>query len=129
MTFEEFNSRMNEYSDLMDAQLADMTEEEKEKLFDEIAEFQTDYMEQVRDGCDDVRIYNIFDYLINESSSGNVIYYVYTEDEARELEIKLWEQYGEYILDSTIRETTDEKFAVDIIFGGNYTPYWDGWED
>ena len=129
MTFEEFNSRMNEYSELMDAQLADMTEEAKEKLFDEIADFQTDYMEQVRDDCDDVRIYNIFDYLINESSSGNVIYYVYTEDEARELEIKLWEQYGEYILDSTIRETTDEKFAVDIIFGGNYTPYWDGWED
>ena len=88
MTFEEFNSRMNEYSELMDAQLADMTEEAKEKLVDEITDFQTDYMEQVRDDCDDVRIYNIFDYLINESSSGNVIYYVYTEDEARELEIK-----------------------------------------
>lgn len=124
MTFEEYNAKMKEKV----KQLSECTWEEFDDLADELGAFQEEYMTEVRDSTDDNTIYGIFDYLIKQSQSGNVIQYVYLESEAERIDQKLWEEYGDYLLYTDIYPTTDDRFALDIMFGGYYTPYWDEWK-
>lgn len=41
----------------------------------------------------------------------------------------LWQELGDMLLDDESRIEEDGTHCIDVIFGGNYVPHWDGWEE
>lgn len=73
-------------------------------------------------------IYNLLQYAIEWSESGNSIVNVDSKEIADEVEEIIWEEIGVYLLECEIYKE-DNHWSIDCMFAGNYVPYWDGWKD
>ena len=129
MTFEQYNEKMNEYSD----RLSSVYGSEWDNLYEEISQFQQKYMTNVLDeyekriDCDAKQyIYDLLSYAVKTSQSGSSIIYIKSKEIADKIDDMIWEEIGDYLLDYEIYEENDH-WVVDCMFGGNYVPYWDGW--
>lgn len=128
MTYEEYNEKMDWYSENIT--------EDNEELFEEMCQFQAKYMTEVltelRSKADTKAkevACDILEYVINASTSGSVVQFVETEEFANEVDEVMWEMIGDYMLDAP--EIYEDKYSggwvIDCMFGGYYVPYWDGW--
>lgn len=108
--------------------------------FDPVNDFQYKYMREfynyyISKAKTEIEKYacEILEYLINDSQSGSVVQYVESEKKAIELKDYLNEHefFTEITLDSpeVYYCKYSNEWAVDCMFGGNYTPCWDGWFD
>ena len=128
MTYEEYNKKMDWYSENIT--------EDNEELFEEMCQFQAKYMTEVltelRSKADTKAkevACDILEYVINASTSGSVVQFVETEEFANEVDEVMWEMIGDYMLDAP--EIYEDKYSggwvIDCMFGGYFVPYWDGW--
>lgn len=133
MTIKEYDAKVDELKDKKD--------------WDNLRELQVSYMTKImndlyakaeayKDMAETVA------YLIEYSASGSVNSYVDTKEMA-ELVAKLSEEeLGDYMLDAPEvvgewdyknhkpkSDEETEKWEISYMFGGNYTPDWDGWEE
>ena len=134
MTLKEYDKQMGIYSDRI-------RENYTEELYKELSEFQYDYMEKVLKeyksavGGDPARrvCYELLEYAVNESQSGNAIVevdYISTDDEAELLQDRILEEIGDYLLDDCqVYQEHNGTWVADVMFGGSYVPYWDGWRE
>lgn len=132
MTFEDYNKKMSEYTEQLREAYRDKLNEYN-KLYEELSEFQRDYMENVLEEYKNTidckareHIYELLCYAVRNSQSGSSILDVETKEEADEIDNIIWEEIGNYLLDYEIYKD-GECWAIDCMFGGNYVPYWDGW--
>ena len=132
MTFEEYNEEINSLSDkLLDPYRWDEWEKNYEKLSEFQEEHMTDFLMDYKSKIDNEAkeyIYKAFEYAVHNSFSGSSIIEIPTKELADEIEDITWNEIGEYLLDYEVYEE-DDHFVLDAIFGGNYVPYWDGWQD
>ncbi len=131
MTLTEYDKKMSKYA----KRLRNIYGDEWEKLYEEVSEFQREYMENVLEeyqqtiDCEAREyIYELLCYAVRQSQSGSAIIDVETKEIADAIEEILWEEIGDYLLDYEIYEEGD-CWAIDCMFGGNYIPYWDGWNE
>jgi len=131
MTLDEYDKKINSYI----KQLSSLYGDEWEKLYEEISQLQKDYMKSVlieyekEVNCKAKEcIYNLLQYAIEWSESGNSIVNVDSKEIADEVEEIIWEEIGVYLLDCEIYKE-DNHWSIDCMFAGNYVPYWDGWKD
>ena len=131
MTLDEYDKKINSYI----KQLSSLYGDEWEKLYEEISQFQKDYMKSVlieyekEVNCKAKEcIYNLLQYAIEWSESGNSIVNVDSKEIADEVEEIIWEEIGVYLLECEIYKE-DNHWSIDCMFAGNYVPYWDGWKD
>jgi hypothetical protein len=124
----EYDKKMREYRERLDANYTD-------ELYEEVSQFQekemTKMLEEYRKTIDEPAkevIANLVQYAINISVSGNAIESVETEEEANRIDEILWDEIGDLLLDCEIYEE-DGEWNIDVMFGGYYVPYWDGWRD
>jgi glutamyl-tRNA reductase len=124
----EYDKKMREYRERLDANYTD-------ELYEEVSQFQekemTKMLEEYRKTIDEPAkevIANLVQYAINISESGNAIESVETEEEANRIDEILWDEIGDLLLDCEIYEE-DGEWNIDVMFGGYYVPYWDGWRD
>lgn len=134
--FADYEIQMGKYA----KQLRQASDEEFENLYVEVSEYQkekmTEMLEQYKEkiGSDAIKteIANIIDYAIDLSDSGSVISQM-GKDEAEKVYDILCNEIGELLLDAELyprhRLHTDGEWVVDVMFGGCYVPYWDGWRD
>ena len=132
MTFEEYNKKMGEYAE----RLRNTYGDEWDKVYEEVSEFQHNYMVTVleeykkRIDCEAREyIYNLLHYVVHSSQTGNSIVDVDTEEMANEIDSIIWEDIGDYLLDCQIYKDKDGSWVIDCMFAGNYVPYWDGWDE
>ena len=130
MTLKEYDDQMNilseqayrtgDFDPVNDFQFKYMTEFWKNLL----AKAETDIE---KTSCD------ILNWLIGKSQSGNVVHSIETEEKANELRDYLLDHefYSEIMLDApeVYYDKYAEEWCVDCMFGGFYTPCWDGWFD
>ena len=128
MTFEEYNKKMDWYSENIT--------ENNEELLEEMYDFQTKYMTEVltelRDNADTKAkevVCDILEYAINDTASGSVVEYVATEELANEVYEIIWEMIGDYMLDDPeiYKDKYSGEWVISCMFGGYYVPYWNGW--
>ena len=134
MTFEEYDKKMGEYAEQL-RELYGKEWDKRNKLYEEVSEFQREYMENVLDEYQKTidckareHIYELLCYAVKNSQSGSSILDVETEEEADAIEDIIWDEIGDYLLDCEIYEEGNH-WAIDCMFAGNYVPYWDGWND
>ena len=127
MTLEEYDAKMQEKVDAI-------RDIEKEK--NELYEFQMNYMKTVlREYKKKITskaqkyIYELFAYAVINSTSGSAILCVDDKEMADEIDRIIWQEIGDYLLDSPQIYETDGKWAIDCVFAGNYIPGWDGWDE
>lgn len=131
MTHDEYRQAMDEKSDW----LKYATGDEWERRYEEISNFQADYMNSVieeykqkADTDAKMAVVNILHYVVSATTSGNVIWEFDTEAEAREVSELLWDDFSDFMLeDSPQVYKNDGEWVVDCMFGGYYVPFWDGW--
>ena len=126
MTYEEYDKKMEWYSENITP--------DNEELLEEMFQFQTKYMTEVlmklRNKADTKAkevVCNILEYAINNSTSGNAIEFVETEELANEVDEIIDEMIGDYMLDAPQIYEENGEWAIDCMFGGNFVPGWDGW--
>ena len=128
MTYEEYNEKMDWYSENITP--------DNEELLEEMCNFQMKYMTEVltelRSTADTKAkevVCDILEYAINCSESGNTIESVETEELANEVDEIIDEMIGDYMLDAPeiYKDEYSGEWAIDCMFGGYYVPYWDGW--
>jgi len=129
ISFDEYDKVMSEYAD----KLSTLSGKEWDALYKEISKFQQDYMEGVLEEYEKTidceareYIYDLLCHAVRVSESGSSIVYVETEELADGIEDIIWQEMWDYLLDYEIYQE-DNHWVVDCIFGGNYVPYWDGW--
>lgn len=132
MTLKEYDAKMSEYTE----QLQNIYGKEWDKLYEEVSEFQHDYMVTVleeykkRIDCEAREyIYRVLHHAVHVSESGNSIVVVDTEELANAIDNIIWEDIGDYLLDYEIYEEKDGSWDINCMFAGNYVPYWDGWDE
>lgn len=128
---EAYDKKMGEYAD----RLRELYGKEWDELYEEMSSFQQGYMEHVLaeyqktiDCPARQCIYNLMCHAVRVSESGSSIIDVDTEEEADAIDNIIWEEIGDYLLDYTIYKEGNH-WAIGCIFGGNYVPYWDGWDE
>lgn len=126
MSFEEYNAKMNWY--------AENITEDNEEMFEEMCEFQREYMlqilEKLKADCDSKAkeaICELVEYAVNNSESGSSCVCVDSKEIADEVDNIIWETIGEYLLDYDVYKDTNGNWTIDCMFAGNYVPYWNGW--
>ena len=127
MTVEEYNKTFDEYC-------AELDKHYTKTLYTEFNQFKIQYMESVyAEKCKNADtpakecICELLEYAIHDSTSGSCIADVDTREVAEEVEEILWEEIGDYLLDSEIyKDAAGDCWLVDVMFGGAYIPYWDG---
>lgn len=131
MTLNEYDNKMSEYGD----KLRELYGKEFDELYEEVSEFQQNYMENVLEeyqktiDCKTKEVvYDLLCYAVRDSQSGNAIVDVETKEIADSVDEILWDEIGDYLLDYEIYEEGD-CWAIDCMFAGNYVPYWDGWNE
>ena len=132
MTLDEYNQKMNDYSE----KLSQLYDDEWDELYEEMSLFQVEYMEGVlaeyKETIDCKAkecIYDLLCYAVRESQSGNAIIYVDSKEIADEIEEIIWEEIGDYLLDDLQIYEEDNSWAINCMFAGHYVPYWDGWRE
>lgn len=128
ITFEEYHKQMNIYSEKL--------KENFDAYESEVGKYQERYMNQVAEKYADAEegtapyyVYEILSYLIRDSTSGNVVEEVPTEELADEVNELLLGELGDYLLEAPDIYASGDGWSVNCMFGGYYTPYWDGWNE
>ena len=132
LSLEEYDEKISGYIE----RLKTLDGEAYNKLLKEISSFQNDYMENVLKEYEKTignseakkQIYCLMSYAVRISESGSSIVYVDSLEVAEEIDKIIWEEIGDYLLDYQVYEENGS-YVVDCMFGGNYVPYWDGWEE
>lgn len=134
MTFEEYDKKMGEYGE-------QLRNNYTEELYQEVSEFQSKHMEEFLEeykktiGDDPAKqvCYDLLEYAVHDSESGNAIVeadFVTNDEEAKELVDTIFDEIGKYLLDDCdVYEESRGGYVADVMFAGNYVPYWDGWRD
>lgn len=139
MPIEEYDNQMRIYSD----QLRNSTDQEWEDLYEKVSKFQhkhmTEYLEELQkiteEETDEVTkeareaVCELLEYAINDSESGSAIVYEISEEVANKFDEIYEDMIGEFLLDAIEIYKEDDGYVLDAMFGGNYVPYWDGWND
>lgn len=125
MTFDAYTAKMDDYRERITS--------EDDPLYKEMVEFQYGYMKGLLAGMKDYdpisqKIREIFNYLIEYSQTGSVVVSTDTMEEADAVRQRLYALYGDYLLDypEVYRDSVASDWCVDCMFGGYYTPAWDG---
>lgn len=126
MTLQEYNDRVYELSKRLYNDYGN-------EVYEKLSKFQEDYMRNVlydyesKIDCHAKEyIRDLLQYAIDCSVSGNAIVDVPTKEIVDEIDDIIWQEIGDYLLDCEIYED-DDHWCVDVVFAGNYVPYWDGW--
>ena len=108
MTFEQYNEKMNEYSD----RLYSVYGSEWDNLYEEISQFQQEYMTNVLDeykkniDCEAKQhIYDLLSYAVKTSQSGSSIICIESKEIADKIDDMIWEEIGDYLLSVTLAVT------------------------
>lgn len=134
MTFEEYNKEMDRFTNFL--READMDDPFSKEMLNDMYAMQSKYMNGVlteartRETESEAwnKVCEILEGVIKDSTSGNIIVYVETEKLLEEVEELLWNEYGDYLLDTDATEDRDG-LNISCCFGGYYTPYWDDFVD
>lgn len=134
MTFEEYNKEMDRFMNFLEG--ADMGDSFSQEMLNDMYAMQNEYMNEVlkeaklRENESEAwsKVCEVLEGIITESTSGNIIVYVGTEELLEEVEGILWSEYGDYLLDTDATEDRDG-LNISCYFGGYYTPYWDDFVD
>ena len=128
MTLEEYNAKMDDYRKRII--------NEYDPLYHEMVDMQYDYMNSVlkeigeKSNGDPImdKIFELFNFVIENSIYGNAIVSTDTEEEARAVVCKLQDDYSDYLLDApeVYKDEDTGDWCIDCMFGGYYTPEWDG---
>ena len=123
MTFEEYNKAMDVYAERID---------NGEDIVDDVTDFQYKYMNSVlaaykADTKAKEICYDIIEYAVNHSQSGSVVQYIEDKELANCVYDIIWEELGEYMLDSPEYYEDNGTYVIDCMFAGYYVPGWDGW--
>ena len=131
MTIEEYNAKMDELTErLKEAAYT----KEAGYIYDEITEFQYRYMRafvneyynKAKFDPIKLKIFDIFQYAVEQSESGSSIGYVNDKETADKIVEIINDKIGEFMLDSPeIYQEADGEWAISCMFGGNYVPEWD----
>lgn len=129
MTYEEYISKVDELSELY----KNATCGDAESRYDELSKFQESYM------CDFANNYSIkadtdakrvisslINHAVYHSTTGNSIVDVESKELADEIDRILYDEIGDYLLDAQVYPENN-KYVIDVMFGGAFIPYWDGW--
>lgn len=141
MTIKEYTDKLDRLTNLM--RLREKHGFDYDDLYDEYVELQFSYMEEVLkeykktigDSPAKQICYELLDYAIHWSQSGNAIVYEEDEDLANKVDDIIYDELGDYLLDvETYYDRYEKAWAIDCMFGGYFVPDWDGiteylWED
>ena len=126
MTLEQFNAEMDIYC----SEITDYGDE-----YDEMVNFQYKYMTSVKNELmarattpELNAVVYMLNYLINESATGQVVYYTNDKEFAYKVADTAWNELGEYMIEDSPQvyyESSQKEWAVDCMFGGYYCPDWD----
>lgn len=114
--------------------LKEKTGNEYDKWFDDVSAFQCQFMNlrfqkfEVKTEVDDV-VNELFYYAVFNSQSGNSIAEIPKEDMVEQVKEKASDILGQYLLEPPEVYKENGKWYIDVTFGGNYVPYWDGWKE
>lgn len=129
--------RIKIYSDTV-SMLANMldaadTKEKREEIVPVLFSYQNEGMktilEMYKQECttpEKIVLYNLLEYAVNGSYSGNSIIRLDDELLYKKTEKILWEELGDMLLDVDYYQKNN-KYVIDCIFGGAYIPHWEGW--
>ena len=113
----ELDTSNKEYADVCDLQSK------------QVMEIRDEYLKKCKD---DEAVYtvigDVFDYIIDYSTSGNVCVMVDTEDVANRAKELLSELYDTVISELDVYPEGGG-WTISVTFFGCYVPVWDGWED
>lgn len=136
MTFEEYNKQFDELDERL---RATESEEEWEKVMEEINEFQYKHMREFvaeyrkKAEGDPARevIYDAFNYVVEKGTNGSVNEYVDSEELANKIDEIIWDDIGQFLLDAPeiYKDKYSGQWCISCMFGGAFVPEWDGWED
>lgn len=134
LTLEEYDKKMSIYGERIHRKYS-------EELYREISSFQQEHMERFLKEYEDTIgddpkkevCYQLLRYAVQDSESGNAIVdvdFITNEDEAADLQDTIFEEIGHYLLDDCeVYQESNGDWVADVMFAGNYVPYWDGWRD
>ena len=130
MTTDEFDNYMAEFGELLKG-------EGYSRYIGPVSDFQTRFMNRVlqtykENSTASAEVKHItaeiIRYLIDESESGNSIFDgILNESIARKVENELRNEFYDMLLDWEVYQERNGTWTVDCMFGGNYCPWWDGW--
>ena len=113
MTYKEYVEMMGEYWDIR--------KKREEFLYHALKEFQR------KDPDDEARkvAYNIFQYAIYQSTTGNSIEWVKTKEMADKVHDILCDELYDYMLDEPEVYEDNDGYCVDCMFGGYFCLCWE----
>lgn len=129
--------RIKTYTDTV-SMLANMldaadTKEKIEEIIPVLFSYQNEGMktilEMYKQECttpEKIVLYNLLEYAVNGSYSGNSITHIDDESLYKKTEEILWEELGDMLLDAECYKENNS-YVIDCIFGGAYIPHWEGW--
>ena len=130
MTFEEYNRKIDEFSEKLDKNWT-------QEVYDALTDLQYDYMNNVlieykkTIGDDPAKeiCFDLLEYAVHKSESGSSIRYVDTKELADKVDEIIWDEIGDYMLDppEIYQEKSNGMWAISCMFGGAYVPEWDEW--
>ena len=142
MTIEEYDAKVSEMGERLRASWKADNYDEANDLYKKISEFQYEHMEEFLAeyektvlGSPLKRIcYDLLEYAVHDSQSGNAIVevdFVTNQEEAKQLVDIIKREIGHYLLDDcdVYQEDRNGQWVADVMFCGNYVPWWDGWKE
>ena len=141
MTIKEYTDKLDRLTNLM--RLREKHGFDHDDLYDEYVELQLSYMEEIlkeykktiEDNPAKQICYELLDYAVHWSESGNAIVYEENKEIAHQVDGIIYDELGEYLLDAEVYYDDDsQSWAIDCMFGGYFVPGWDGiteylWEE
>lgn len=135
--FETYDAKVEEYANKL--RDVNCVGDEWDAIYEELSEYQAkvmgEYLEQYKANADTRAkeiIAELLEYAVRHSDTGSSVVCDLTQEEADEVDDIIWEEIGDFMLDyPEIYEDTHygTGWNIDAMFGGNYVPYWDGWDD
>ena len=134
--FSEYMINMEKYA----KQLRQSKPPEFGNLFNKVSEYQTEMMCKMLDqyrakiGKNKAKqtISEMVENVINSSRSGSVVFEM-GKEEAEKVYSIVFDEIGWMLLDDCdfyhYPTAPENMWTIDLMFGGLYVPYWDGWED
>ena len=135
MTLKEYEDKLDRITELM--RMRAKSNEGYDDLRDKYVELQYSYMEEVLNeykktiGDNPAKLicYELLDYAVHWSQSGNAIVYEENEEIANQVDDIIYYELGEYLLDVEVYfDKYTQSWAIDCMFGGYFVPDWDGIE-
>lgn len=120
MTYEEYDEMMDEYHEI-ERKYRKIEKKREAYLSNALKEFLD------KDPDDEARkvAYNIFQYAICQSTTGNSIEWVKTKEMADKVHDILCDELMDYMLDEPEVYEDNGGYSVDCMFGGNYCLIWE----